>query len=118
MDRPCWRALQQGVVIDAIVMDMNMPGTGGVETTALIRARSDAYASVPIIALTSQSDREAIESCLAAGMNEVMTKPAQIGALYAALARQFARHRVNHVTADTVSSPENTLPAGKARRVA
>jgi len=94
-------------------MDMNMPGMGGVETTALIRARSDAYASVPIIALTSQSDREAVESCLAAGMNEVMTKPAQIGALYAALARQFARHRVNHVTADTVSSPENTLPAGK-----
>jgi CheY-like chemotaxis protein len=105
--------LQEGVVVDAIVMDMNMPGMGGVETTSLIRARSDAYASLPIIALTSQSDREAVESCLAAGMNEVMTKPAQIGALYAALARQFARHRVNHGVADTAPSPENTLPAGK-----
>ncbi|MDR6391526.1 ATP-binding response regulator [Paraburkholderia phenoliruptrix] len=106
--------LQEGAAIDAIVIDMNMPGMGGVETTSLIRARSDAYASVPIIALTSQTDMEAVERCLAAGMNEVMTKPAQIGALYAALARQFARHRAQHLSADAASSHEGALPAGKS----
>lgn len=105
--------LQEGVTIDAIVMDMNMPGMGGVETTALIRARSDAYASLPVIALTSQSDMEAVEKCLAAGMNEVMTKPAQVGALYAALARQFARQRLEHAREDGLSAHEDALPAGK-----
>ncbi|PQV54533.1 histidine kinase/DNA gyrase B/HSP90-like ATPase [Paraburkholderia sp. BL21I4N1] len=86
--------LNEGAAIDAIVMDMNMPGMGGVEATALIRVRTDPYASVPIVALTSQSDMEAVQRCLAAGMNEVMIKPVQIGSLYASLSRQFAQHRV------------------------
>ena len=88
--------LEEGNAIDAIVMDMNMPGMGGVETTAVIRARADAYAEVPIIALTGQADMEAVQACLAAGMNEVMLKPVQVGSFYAGLARQFARQRALH----------------------
>jgi two-component system CAI-1 autoinducer sensor kinase/phosphatase CqsS len=95
--------LQENASIDAIVMDMNMPGMGGVEATALIRARTDSYAKVPIIALTSQSDIKAVQTCLAAGMDEVMVKPVQIGSLYAALARQFARQRV--LNAMTTAEP-------------
>jgi two-component system, CAI-1 autoinducer sensor kinase/phosphatase CqsS len=89
--------LDEDGAIDAIVMDVNMPGMGGMETTALIRARTDSYATVPIIALTSQSDIRAVHACLAAGMNEVMIKPVQIGSLYTALARQLARQRVLNV---------------------
>jgi CheY-like chemotaxis protein/signal transduction histidine kinase len=85
--------LEERHAIDAIVMDMNMPGMGGVETTALIRARADAYAGIPIVALTSQADMESVQACLAAGMNEVMLKPVQVGAFYTCLARQFARQR-------------------------
>ena len=95
--------LQDVGVIDAILMDMNMPGTSGIETTALIRARADAYATVPIIALTSQSDIESVQACLAAGMNEVMIKPVQAGSLYACLTRQFAPQRA-------LSGPEKTAP--------
>ncbi|MFM0039609.1 hybrid sensor histidine kinase/response regulator [Paraburkholderia strydomiana] len=82
--------LQEDGVIDAILMDINMPGMSGVETTASIRARTDAYAQVPIIALTGQSDIESVQACLAAGMNEVMIKPVQAGSLHACLTRQFA----------------------------
>jgi two-component system, CAI-1 autoinducer sensor kinase/phosphatase CqsS len=83
--------LDEGLTIDALVIDMNMPGMGGVETAATIRARNDAYAKAPIVALTGQSDMEALRACLDAGMNEVMIKPVRVGALYACLARQFAQ---------------------------
>jgi two-component system CAI-1 autoinducer sensor kinase/phosphatase CqsS len=99
--------LEEKGPIDAIVMDMNMPGMGGVETTASIRARADSYAQVPVIALTGQSDMKAVQACLAAGMNEVMIKPVQIGALYASLARQFAQQRASHapIKAEPVQRP-------------
>jgi two-component system, CAI-1 autoinducer sensor kinase/phosphatase CqsS len=89
--------LQAEKGIDAIVMDMNMPGMGGVETATAIRARTDTYGKVPIVALTGQSDVEAMRACLGAGMNEVLIKPVRVGALYACLARQFAQARTSHV---------------------
>ena len=110
--------LQEDDTIDAIVMDLNMPGMGGVETTTLIRARTDAYAHVPIIALTSQSDMEAVQACLAAGMNEVMIKPVQVGSLYASLARQFAQQRTLHAPAKADLSQTLASPIGKPAAVA
>ncbi|WP_429302548.1 ATP-binding response regulator [Paraburkholderia sp. GAS199] len=98
--------------IDAIVMDLNMPGMGGVETTALIRVRSDAYARVPIVALTSQSDMDAVQSCLAAGMNEVMVKPVQVGSLYASLARQFAQQRTTSTRGASAAPGLAAMAAG------
>jgi two-component system, CAI-1 autoinducer sensor kinase/phosphatase CqsS len=97
--------LQSGETIDAIVMDMSMPGMGGVETAAWIRARVDLYGEVPIVALTGQQDMESVRACLAAGMNEVMTKPVRVGALYACLARQFAHSRVSNAP-EKVDRPE------------
>ncbi|QBR01064.1 response regulator [Paraburkholderia pallida] len=102
--------LKDGTAIDAVVIDMNMPGMGGVEATSLIRARNDRYARIPIIALTAQTDMDAVRECMAAGMNEVVTKPVQVGALYAALARQFARQRVLHTLTKADSSPDSLIP--------
>jgi CheY-like chemotaxis protein/signal transduction histidine kinase len=101
-------SLRQDSVIDAILMDMNMPGMSGVETATSIRARTDAYANVPIIALTGQSDIESVHACLAAGMNEVMIKPVQAGSLYACLTRQFAPQRGLSVSS---ASAQQDLPA-------
>ncbi|WP_103704709.1 response regulator [Paraburkholderia eburnea] len=83
--------LQSDMAIDAIVIDMNMPGMGGVEATALIRARGDRYATTPIVALTSQSDMEAVRECIAVGMNDVLVKPVQAATLYASLMTHLAR---------------------------
>jgi CheY-like chemotaxis protein len=94
---------------------MNMPGMGGLETAAAIRARTDAYASVPIIALTSQSDIGSVQACIAAGMNEVMVKPVQVGSLYACLTRQFARQRGVGALAEAerpAASPASLAPDG------
>jgi CheY-like chemotaxis protein/signal transduction histidine kinase len=105
--------LQEDGVIDAILMDMNMPGVSGAETTASIRARTDSYADVPIIALTSQADIESVHACLAAGMNEVMIKPVQAGPLYACLTRQFASQQAAHAPADKDAPAAPALSAGQ-----
>jgi len=61
---------------DLILMDIQMPVMDGYEATRRIRAlpRPDA-AAVPIIAMTANAFREDIERALAAGMNDVVTKP-------------------------------------------
>ena len=57
---------------DAILMDIHMPGIGGVEATTEIR-RFDKR--TPIIALTAISLDDSLETFYAAGCNDVVTKP-------------------------------------------
>ena len=64
-------------VFDLIVMDVQMPELDGLSATRLIRAMGGHLAQVPIVAMTANamvSDREA---CLAAGMNDFISKPLQ-----------------------------------------
>jgi CheY-like chemotaxis protein len=57
---------------DLILMDLRMPGIGGVEAIRRLRA-SDA--TVPVLALTASSVESAAEQSIAAGANAMMTKP-------------------------------------------
>ena len=58
---------------DIILMDKQMPVMDGVESTRYIREvlKSD----IPIIALTADAQLEKVQECLAAGMNDYITKP-------------------------------------------
>ena len=61
---------------DIILMDIEMPGMGGVKATRMIRNLPDTEkASVPIIALTANVDQKDIDSYYAANMNEALQKP-------------------------------------------
>lgn len=71
---------------DLILMDMQMPVMNGVDATMAIRALPG-YQDVPVLAMTANAFDEDREACLAAGMNDFMTKPTEPDVLYRVLAR-------------------------------
>jgi PAS domain S-box-containing protein len=60
---------------DLILMDIQMPGLDGYETTRRLRALSNANATVPIVAVTANALPGVKERALEAGMNEAIVKP-------------------------------------------
>ena len=76
---------------DAILMDLEMPGMDGWETTARIRERQ-ADGRTPIIALTAHALTGFRENCLAAGMNDYIAKPFDLPQLFRVLSQWIPRH--------------------------
>ena len=77
--------LQSPAHWDVILMDINMPGMSGLETTQAIRASEMSCRDVPIIALTAHSDQAMLGAARAAGMNGFITKPVEAADLYQTL---------------------------------
>lgn len=62
--------------LDLILMDIQMDGLSGIETTQKLRAESDrTIASIPVVALTGNVMLEDIEEFFAIGMNGFIAKP-------------------------------------------
>ncbi len=72
---------------DLILMDLQMPVMDGYAATRAIRQWEQTLSGVhtPIIALTADAFEEDRQRCLAAGMNDFLTKPIALPALVAAL---------------------------------
>jgi CheY-like chemotaxis protein len=67
---------------DMIFMDIHMPVMDGYEAVKAIRALSIKKAkTIPIVALTAETQQEDIEKCLASGMNDHLAKPINIDAV-------------------------------------
>src|SRR5207244_3977011 len=75
---------------DVVLMDVQMPVMDGLAATAAIRereARDPSRRRLPIMALTAFALRGDRERCLAAGMDDYLTKPIKPDDLAAALNR-------------------------------
>jgi PAS domain S-box-containing protein len=68
------RALESGD-FGLVLMDCQMPGLDGYEATRRIREGPEKSRRIPIVALTAHAMPEDLERCLAAGMNDTITKP-------------------------------------------
>ena len=71
---------------DVVLMDCNLPGLSGLETTRRIRAH-DEYDDMVIIATTANALKGHREKCFDAGMNDFMVKPLDLDLLTVKLAR-------------------------------
>eukprot|EP00698_Gefionella_okellyi_P025312 TRINITY_DN9233_c0_g1_i1.p1 TRINITY_DN9233_c0_g1~~TRINITY_DN9233_c0_g1_i1.p1 ORF type:complete len:1151 (-),score=212.98 TRINITY_DN9233_c0_g1_i1:156-3569(-) len=72
-------------VFDVILMDVQMPELDGLAATRIIRQLPGAEAQVPIIALTANAMHGDRTRCLAAGMNDFISKPFDMSTLRAKL---------------------------------
>jgi CheY-like chemotaxis protein len=72
---------------DVILMDLNMPGLDGYETTRRIRALETGATRTPIIALTANKASAHREACLLSGMDDILSKPYSLAELAGVLRR-------------------------------
>lgn len=70
---------------DVVLMDIHMPELDGVGATQQIRRSNTDYTDIPIIALTASAMPEEVESYLAVGMDDVLTKPVTTSELMTAI---------------------------------
>lgn len=87
-------SLMDQEVFDVALIDMFMPDMDGMQVTQQIRQFFPAIAaSMPILALTANTNPVDRDRCLAAGMQEVLHKPMDTATLMAAVGRHVRRAR-------------------------
>ncbi|TMS57340.1 response regulator [Imbroritus primus] len=99
-------ALSNGLQVDAILLDLNMPGMDGIEVASTLRTMPGKPSTMPILALTGYSDDDKLQAALTAGINACLIKP--IGA--AQLAQCLAQTLIPDTTTGLSISTTETSP--------
>lgn len=86
---------------DLIMTDLLMPKMDGYELAATIRDREAGQRRIPIIALTAVATKGEAQRCQAAGMDDYLSKPAQLAGLRSMLQKWLPR------TVDPGPDPES-----------
>lgn len=82
-------AMTQSQQVHLIFMDIQLPDMDGLKVTQHLRERGGWLASVPIVAMTAGGAEDDRQRCLAAGMDDYITKPLSLSALSNVLALQL-----------------------------
>ncbi|QBM17231.1 sensor histidine kinase RcsC [Marinobacter sp. JH2] len=89
--------------VDCVLMDVQMPGIDGLETTRRARVALGVR-SLPIIALTAGAFLEDKQQAIEAGMNDVLTKPIDPSKLINTLRASVERYRKKDIPVKSIST--------------
>ncbi|MEO0344931.1 MAG: response regulator [Pseudomonadota bacterium] len=98
------RLIDDAATYDAVLMDCQMPNKDGFTAAAEVRVfeQSIGRSPVPIVALTANALLGDRERCIAAGMDDYLSKPYKLDELREVLSRNLAERNVT--TADAASA--------------
>jgi CheY-like chemotaxis protein/two-component sensor histidine kinase len=82
--RAAIEVLEKTLGVDAVLMDIMMPGMDGYETTRSIR-QMPPFRSLPIIAVTAKAMKGDRDKCIQAGASDYITKPVDLEQLFSVL---------------------------------
>ena len=90
-----------------VLLDCQMPGMDGYQTTRHIRAKLGGQRHIPIVAVTAHAMPGEREKCISAGMNDYLAKPIRLADLRGKLARWL---KLTSLELDDEESTETTEP--------
>jgi two-component system sensor histidine kinase/response regulator len=103
--------LERDADFDGVLMDCQMPVLDGYTATQRIR-QQPRFAALPVIAMTANAMAGDREKALACGMNDHISKPLNVAAMFATLAKWIrpAAHRQARVPPSLAETANDGLP--------
>ncbi|MEQ8187976.1 MAG: response regulator [Candidatus Eremiobacterota bacterium] len=96
---------------DLVLMDIQMPGMNGFETTGIIRSASSKVLNhnIPVIAMTAYALKEDYEKCMLAGMDAYISKPVHPDELFTLIEKHIRKENKDDIPTqiDAVNKEEN-----------
>jgi signal transduction histidine kinase/DNA-binding response OmpR family regulator len=97
-------------LFDVVLMDLQMPVLDGYAATQVLR-KQRRFKKLPIVAMTANAMASDRAACLAAGMNEHVSKPFDLSQLVSVLIRMTGISPTNNASTNAMETVPESLPA-------